>query len=72
VQVRPVAAPPELVDFRWVRGPAGSMECAVAEGYVQYAGTAATIPVSDLPSAVCVIGIDEAGNESPPVRIEVS
>ena len=72
VQVRPVAAPPELVDFRWVRGPAGSMECAVAEGYVQYAGTAATIPVADLPSAVCVIGIDQAGNESPPARIEVS
>lgn len=72
IQVQPVAVPPDLDDFRWVRGPAGSIDCALTEGYVQYAGTAATIQVADLPSAVCVIGIDEAGNESTPARIEVS
>ena len=55
-------APPELVDFRWVGGPAGSIDCAVAEGYVAVrAAQPATIQVADLPSAVCVIGSRRGG-----------
>ena len=71
MQVEPVFDPPELSQFRWVSGPAGSIDCSTAEGYVEYRRVPATIQAADLPSTVCVIGIDEAGNESEPVAIEV-
>ncbi len=71
VQVEPVFDPPELTAFRWVSGPADSIDCATAEGYVEYRRTPATIQAADLPSTVCVIGIDEAGNESEPSAIKV-
>ena len=71
VQVEPVFDPPELSRFRWVSGPAGAIDCATAEGYVEYGGVPATIQAADQPSTVCVIGIDAAGNESVPAAIEV-
>jgi hypothetical protein len=71
VTVQPVSAPPELTRFRWVSGPAGSIDCATAEGYVQYRGIPATVQAADLPSTICVIGIDSAGNESDPAEITV-
>ena len=57
--------------FRWVSGPVDSIDCATAEGYVEYRRVPATIQAADLPSTVCVIGIDEAGNESKPAAIKV-
>ena len=63
--------PPELSRFRWVSGPVDSIDCATAEGYVEYRRVPATIQAADLPSTVCVIGIDEAGNESEPAAITV-
>ena len=57
--------------FRWVSGPVDSIDCATAEGYVEYRRVPATIQAADLPSTVCVIGIDEAGNESKPAAITV-
>ena len=71
VQVEPVFDPPELAAFRWVSGPADSIDCSTAEGYVEYRRVPATIQAADLPSTVCVIGIDEAGNESKPAAIKV-
>jgi hypothetical protein len=71
VQVEPVFDPPELTAFRWVSGPVDSIDCATAEGYVEYRRVPATIQAADLPSTVCVIGIDEAGNESKPAAIKV-
>ncbi len=71
VQVEPVFAPPELSQFRWVRGPVDSIDCATAEGYVEYRGVPASIQAADLPATVCVIGIDLAGNESKPAAITV-
>ena len=71
LSVEPVFGPPELSQFRWVSGPAGAIDCSTAEGYVEYRGTPATIQAADLPSTVCVIATDEAGNESEPAAIEV-
>ncbi len=71
VQVQPVVAAPDLVRFRWVSAPAGTIDCATAEGYVEYTGTPATIQADDLPSTVCVLGYDEADNESAPASITV-
>jgi hypothetical protein len=71
VQVEPVFAPPELSQFRWVSGPVDSIDCATAEGYVGYRRVPATIQAADLPTMVCVIGIDEAGNASKPASITV-
>jgi hypothetical protein len=71
VLVEPVFDPPELAAFRWVTGPVDSIDCATAEGYVEYRRVPATIQAADLPSTVCVIGIDEAGNESKPAAIKV-
>ncbi len=71
VTVEPVSAPPELTRFRWVSGPAGSIDCATAEGYVEYRGVPATVQAADLPSTICTIGIDAAGNESQPAAITV-
>jgi hypothetical protein len=71
VEVEPVFDPPELTAFRWVSGPVDAIDCATAEGYVEYRRVPATIQAADLPSTVCVIGIDEAGNESTPAAITV-
>jgi hypothetical protein len=71
VQVEPVFDPPELTAFRWVSGPVDAIDCATAEGYVEYRRVPATIQAADLPSTVCVIGLDEAGNESTPAAITV-
>jgi hypothetical protein len=71
VQVEPVFDPPELTAFRWVSGPVDSIDCATAEGYVEYRRIPATIQAADLPSTVCVVGIDAAGNESKPAAIKV-
>jgi hypothetical protein len=71
VTVQPVLAPPELTGFRWVSGPAGAIDCATAEGYVEYRGVPATVQAADLPSTICTIGIDAAGNESQPAAITV-
>lgn len=71
VQVEPVFDPPNLSAFRWVNGPAGGIDCGTAEGYTRYGGVPATIQADDLPSTVCVIAIDEAGNASKPASITV-
>ncbi len=71
VLVEPVVDPPDLVGFRWVSGPKGALECATAEGYVLYQGEPALVEAADMPSTVCVIGIDEAGNESAPSSHDV-
>lgn len=69
-RVSPVADPPDLAAFRWVRGP-GVMDCASAEGYVDHHGGAATVQADDLPTTVCVIAVDDAGNESDPATFRV-
>jgi len=71
ISVSPIPDPPELVSFEWVSGPEGTIDCATAEGYAPYPGSPAVIPAADLPSTVCVIGIDEAGNRSAPASITV-
>ncbi len=72
VEVQPVADPPDLVTFRWLITSPGSDDCAAAEGYVEYSGSPETIQAADLPATVCVIGVDEAGNESQPAAVKVT
>ena len=71
VQVRPVADPPDYSTFRWVVGPAGTTDCAIAEGYTEFTGEAALIEAADLPAVVCVIAYDEAGTPSAPSAFTV-
>ncbi len=71
VRVWPVVDPPDLSRFRWTSGPAGGIRCKTAEGYVAYGGVPAVIQVDDLPSTVCVIAVDEAGNRSAPASFVV-
>lgn len=66
VLVEPITDPPEIVRLRWVSGPSASIRCDGAEGYVEYPGTPAMIQAADLPSTVCVVAIDAAGNVSSP------
>ncbi len=72
VAVQPVADPPDLVEFRWVIAAPESVDCATAEGFVEYRGRPQTIQAADLPATVCVIGVDEAGNESAPAAISIT
>jgi hypothetical protein len=71
VEVRPVPEPPEFSTFTWVSGPAGTIDCATAEGYTEFVGEPALIEAADLPSTVCVIAYDDAGTPSEPVAFEV-
>lgn len=71
VRVAPIPDAPEFSSFLWVSGPSGTIDCAVAEGYTAYRGVPATIEAADLPSTVCVIAVDEAGNPSSPAAIDV-
>lgn len=72
VEVRPTSESATLTQFRWVAGPTGSIDCATAEGYAEYGGEPALIEVADLPTTVCLVGIDGAGNATSPVAIEVA
>jgi hypothetical protein len=72
VEVRPTSESPALTQFLWVAGPTGSIDCETAEGYVEYRDEPALIEVADLPTTVCVVGIDSAGTATAPVAIEVS
>lgn len=71
IRVRPVADAPEYSTFAWTSGPAGTTDCASAEGYVAFSGQPALIEAADLPSTVCVIAYDEAGIPSAPRSFEV-
>jgi hypothetical protein len=71
VEVRPVPEPPQYSTFTWVSGPAGTIDCATAEGYTEFVGEPALIEAADLPSTVCVIAYDESGTPSEPVAFEV-
>ena len=72
VLVTPVTGSPAVTGFLWVAGPTGSIDCETAEGYVEYRGEPALIEVADLPTTVCVVGLDRAGNATAPVAIEVT
>lgn len=71
MRIEPVPDPPDLVAFRWTNLPGGSADCAAVEGYQQYRGTPAVLQADDLPSTVCVIATDAAGNDSAPTGITV-
>jgi hypothetical protein len=71
ILVEPVPSPPEYSTFAWVSGPAGTTDCATAEGYVPFTGEPAFIEAADLPSTVCVIASDAAGTPSTPQAFEV-
>jgi hypothetical protein len=72
VLVRPTSDSGGVTGFRWTSGPSGSIDCATAEGWVRYRGQPALVEVADLPMTVCVVGLDDAGNATAPVAVEVS
>jgi hypothetical protein len=72
VLVRPTSDSADVTGFRWTAGPTGSITCATAEGWAEYRGQPELIEVADLPMTVCVVGLDEAGNATAPVAVEVT
>lgn len=71
VQVQPVPDPPEYATFTWTSGPAGTTDCATAEGYTSFTGEPAVLQAADLPATVCVIAYDDAGTPSAPTAFTV-
>lgn len=71
VRVEPVTDPPDLSTFRWTSGPSGSIDCATDEGYVDYSGTPSFIEAADLPTTICIVASDAAGNASSGTGVEV-
>ena len=70
--VEPIFSTPELSDYRVLIGPAASTDCDVPlDEYGSYRRIPFRIEPTDLPVAVCVIGLDLAGNESAPVRFDL-
>lgn len=69
ISVEPFFQPPELSDFLVAHGPVGQVDCATVT-YERFRRVPVELPPGRR-SHVCVIGIDEAGNEGRPVRIAV-
>jgi hypothetical protein len=69
--VAPVPDPPEFSTFVWTTGPAGTTDCATAEGYLPFTGEPAFLEAADLPSTVCVIASDAGGTPSAPQAFQV-
>ena len=64
----PIFDVPELTNFRVKIGPKGSTDCASDTDYMPYRRVPYQVAPADLPVTICVIGSDEAGNESLPAE----
>ncbi len=60
--------PPDLSDFLLAYGPLDATDCADESQYFRYRRVPLMIEPSELPVKVCVIGFDNATNETEPVE----
>lgn len=63
--IDPLCDNPEIVDIRWLTGPADSIDCADRDKYLPYFRQALMVSPEEMPFRLCVVGFDLAGNESP-------
>lgn len=66
---QPKFSPPELSSYRWKSGQPAQTDCADPSGYRIFFRIPRFADSSELPLKVCLIGSDEAGNESQPKTI---
>lgn len=66
LQFQPLFSPPELSSYRWKVGKPAETDCADAAGYRIFFRIPRFADFTELPLKVCLIGSDEAGNESKP------
>jgi len=66
LQYQPLFSPPELSSYRWKVGKPSETDCADAAGYRVFIRIPRFADFTELPLKVCMIGSDEAGNESKP------
>jgi hypothetical protein len=66
MQYQPVFSPPELSSYRWKVGKPAETDCADSAGYRTFIRIPRFADLTELPLKVCLIGSDEAGNESKP------
>ncbi len=69
--VEPIFNPPELSDYLLAFGPAGSVDCADESAYFPYRRVPINVDPSMVPATVCVIGFDNARNQTEPVEFQV-
>jgi hypothetical protein len=68
VSFEPIFVPPELSDFRIKFGPPETTDCSVSDDYFIYRRIPVRIAADQLPTKICVIGADVAGNAGAPVE----
>ena len=66
LQFQPLFSPPELSSYRWKVGKPAETDCADPAGYRLFIRIPRFAEHSELPLKVCLIGSDEAGNETKP------
>ena len=66
---QPLFSPPELSSYRWKVGEPAKTDCAEPAGYRIFFRIPRFADNDELPLKVCLIGSDEAGNESQPKAI---
>jgi len=68
----PRFSPPELSSYRWKSGPAASTDCTDTTGYQIFRRIPRRAELNELPLTVCLIGSDEAGNETPVLAVPIN
>lgn len=71
VIVRPHLDPPELSTVRFTWGRRGTVDCADTASFRDFFIVPQTIEAADLPATYCLYGMDEAGNRTPVVTIDI-
>ena len=66
---QPLFSPPELSSYRWKVGEPAKTDCAEPAGYRIFFRIPRFADNDELPLKVCLIGSDEAGNETQPKAI---
>jgi len=66
IKFQPLFSPPELSSYRWKVGKPSETDCADSAGYRTFFRIPRFAELNELPLKVCLIGSDEAGNESKP------
>ncbi len=71
VIVQPHLDPPELSNVRFTWGPRGKVDCADTAAFQDFFIVPLVIENRDLPATYCVYGMDEAGNRTPVVKLDI-
>lgn len=71
VQFAPIFSPPELSSYLIKAGAISATSCSDKEGYRVYRRVPVRLELNELPVKVCVIGLDEAGNQSLPYETQL-